>query len=195
MRRDQRASKATSTAPHHRHAAPRPCLAEKESRIRARGGGRGLPPPCPPAAGEGGIPAETEVVPCSVRLTDTRVDHAVHDVDQQLTSITTTPSISMPLAAPVVAPVDGLDQPLADTGPGEDRLGEEAPVNSTPTCSPITVTTGSARCAARAHDDAQRRQALGARCGCSLRQDFEHGERVIRATTASGLVPSTMVAR
>ena len=77
----------------------------------------------------------------------------------------------------IVAPADRLDQPFADAGPGEDRLGEHGARHQRADLQADDRDDGDERVAQRVHaDDAEAAQALGA-CGAHivLAQHLEHG--------------------
>ena len=77
-------------------------------------------------------------------MANTRVDHAVEHVYQQVNQNDHAGDQQYPaLHHRVVAALQRIDQPAAQSRPEKMVSVRMAPASMVPTCSPITVTTGS----------------------------------------------------
>lgn len=77
-------------------------------------------------------------------MTNTRVHHAVQQIDQQVDEDNHRRHQQYAaLHYRIVAALQCVNQPASQTGPREDGFGQNRPASNVPTCRPITVTTGS----------------------------------------------------
>ena len=120
-------------------------------------------------SGSGGTDAQ--------RMPNARVDHAVEHVDDQVDrDDDRRDQQDAALHDRIVARLHAVNQPVADAGPGKDRLGQDRARQQQADLQPDDRDHRNQRVAQRVHDDhAPARQALGARgAHVVLAQHFEH---------------------